>query len=128
MYPTEPVPVRPRPHPLIGGRGLGKANMGLGIAKKKEPKKKILRQNIMNYSKYKKAQELDNVIKNTEDLIRKAEAFSKKIDEVEERVAMIVVGNNRLYLDKDITKMFLLFVNKYLLQDVENKKKEFKSL
>ena len=41
---------------------------------------------------------------------------------------MIMVGNNRLYLDKDITKMFLLFVNKYLLQDVENKKKEFKSL
>lgn len=82
----------------------------------------------MNYSKYKKAQELDNVIKNTEELIRKAEAFSKKIDEVEERVAMIVVGNNRLYLDKDITKMFLLFVNKYLLQDLENKKKEFKSL
>ena len=82
----------------------------------------------MNYSKYKKAQELDNVIKNTEELIRKAEAFSKKIDEVEERVAMIVVGNNRLYLDKDITKMFLLFVNKYLLQDVENKKKEFESL
>ena len=82
----------------------------------------------MNYSKYKKAQELDNVIKNTEDLIRKAEAFSKKIDEVEERVAMIVVGNNRLYLDKDITKMFLLFVNKYLMQYVENKKKEFKSL
>lgn len=82
----------------------------------------------MNYSKYKKAQELDNVIKNTEELIRKADAFSKKIDEVEERVAMIVVGNNRLYLDKDITKMFLLFVNKYLLHDVENKKKEFKSL
>ena len=82
----------------------------------------------MNYSKYKKAQELDNVIKNTEDLIRKAEAFSKKIDEVEESVAMIMVGNNRLYLDKDITKMFLLFVNKYLLQFVENKKKEFKSL
>ena len=82
----------------------------------------------MNYSKYKKAQELDNVIKNTEELIRKAEAFSKKIDEVEERVAMIVVGNNRLYLGKDITKMFLLFVNKYLLQDVENKKKEFESL
>ena len=82
----------------------------------------------MNYSKYKKAQELDNVIKNTEDLIRKAEEFSKKIDEVEERVAMIVVGNNRLYLDKDITKMFLLFVNKYMLQYVEDKKKEFKSL
>ena len=82
----------------------------------------------MNYSKYKKAQELDNVIKNTEELIRKAEAFYKKIDEVEERVAMIVVGNNRLYLGKDITKMFLLFVNKYLLQDVENKKKEFESL
>ena len=82
----------------------------------------------MNYSKYKKAQELDNVIKNTEELIRKAEAFSKKIDEVEERVAMIVVGNNRLYFDKDITKMFLLFVNKYLLKDVEDKKKEFKSL
>lgn len=82
----------------------------------------------MNYSKYKKAQELDNVIKNTEELIRKAEAFSKKIDEVEERVAMIVVGNNRLYFDKDITKMFLLFVNKYLLQYVEDKKKEFKSL
>ena len=82
----------------------------------------------MNYSKYKKAQELDNVIKNTEDLIRKAEAFSKKIDEVEERFAMIMVGNNRLYLDKDITKMFLLLVNKYLLQAVENKKKEFKSL
>ena len=82
----------------------------------------------MNYSKYKKAQELDNVIKNTEELIRKAEAFFKKIDEVEERVAMIVVGNNRLYLDKDITKMFLLFVNKYMLQYVEDKKKEFKSL
>lgn len=82
----------------------------------------------MNYSKYKKAQELDNVIKNTEDLIRKAEEFSKKIDEVEERVAMIMVGNNRLYLDKDIAKIFLQFVNKYLLQDVENKKKEFKSL
>lgn len=82
----------------------------------------------MNYSKYKKAQELDNVIKNTEELIRKAEAFSKNIDEVEERVAMIVVGNNRLYLDKDITKMFLQFVNKYMLQYVEDKKKEFKSL
>lgn len=82
----------------------------------------------MNYSKYKKAQELDNVIKNTEELIRKAEAFSKKIDEVEERVSMIVVGNNRLYFDKDITKMFLLFVNKYMLQYVEKKKNEFKSL
>ena len=82
----------------------------------------------MNYSKYKKAQELDNVIKNTEEMIRKAEAFSKKIDEVEERDAMIVVGNNRLYLDKDITKMFLLFVNKYMLQYVEKKKNEFKSL
>ena len=82
----------------------------------------------MNYSKYKKAQELDNVIKNTEDLIRKAEEFSKKIDEVEDRFAMIMVGNNRLYLDKDIAKIFLQFVNKYLLQDVENKKKEFKSL
>lgn len=82
----------------------------------------------MNYSKYKKAQELDNVIKNTEEMIRKAEAFSKKIDEVEERDAMIMVGNNRLYLDKDITKMFLLFVNKYMLQYVENKKNEFKSL
>lgn len=82
----------------------------------------------MNYSKYKKAQELDNVIKNTEELIRKAEAFSKKIDEVEERVAMLMVGNNRLFFDKDIAKIFLQFVNKYLLQDVENKKKEFKSL
>ena len=82
----------------------------------------------MNYSKYKKAQELDNVIKNTEELIRKAEAFSKKIDEVEERDAMIVVGNNRLYSNKDIAKIFVQFVNKYLLQDVENKKKEFKSL
>lgn len=82
----------------------------------------------MNYSKYKKAQELDKVIKNTEEMIRKAEAFSKKIDEVEERDAMIMVGNNRLYLDKDITKMFLLFVNKYMLQYVEKKKKEFKSL
>lgn len=82
----------------------------------------------MNYSKYKKAQELDKEIKNTEEMIRKAEAFSKKIDEVEECDAMIMVGNNRLYLDKDITKMFLLFVNKYLLKDVENKKKEFKSL
>lgn len=82
----------------------------------------------MNYSKYKKAQELDNVIKNTEDLIRKAEAFSKKIDEVEERVAMIMVGNNRLYIDKDIAKMFLQFVNKYMPQYVEDKKKEFKSL
>lgn len=82
----------------------------------------------MNYSKYKKAQELDNVIKNTEELIRKAEAFAKKVDEVEERVAMIVVGNNRLYIDKDIAKMFLQFVNKYMLQYVEDKKKEFKSL
>lgn len=82
----------------------------------------------MNYSKYKKAQELDNLIKNTEEIISKAEAFSKKIDEVEERDAMIMVGNNRLYLDKDITKMFLLFVNKCLLQYVEEKKKEFKSL
>lgn len=82
----------------------------------------------MNYSKYKKAQELDNVIKNTDEIISKAEAFSKKIDEVEERDAMIMVGNNRLYLDKDITKMFLLFVNKCLLQYVEEKKKEFKSL
>lgn len=82
----------------------------------------------MNYSKYKKAQELDNVIKNTEEMIRKAEAFSKKIDEVEERDAMIMVGNNRLYFDKDITKMFLLFVNKYMLQYVEKKKNEFKSL
>lgn len=82
----------------------------------------------MNYSKYKKAQELDNVIKNTEELIRKAEAFSKKIDEEKDNTAMMMVGNNRLYLDKDITKMFLLFVNKYLLQYVEDKKKEFKSL
>ena len=82
----------------------------------------------MNYSKYKKAQELDNVIKNTEEMIRKAEAFSKKIDEEKDNTAMLMVGNNRLYLDKDITKMFLLFVNKYLLQYVENKKKEFKSL
>ena len=82
----------------------------------------------MNYSKYKKAQELDNVIKNTEEMICKAEAFSKKIDEVEERDAMIVVGNNRLYIDKDIVKMFLQFVNKYMLQYVEDKKKEFKSL
>ena len=82
----------------------------------------------MDYSKYKKAQELDNVIKNTEELIRKAEAFSKKIDEVEERDAMIVVGNNRLYFNKDIAKIFVQFVNKYLLQEVENKKKEFKSL
>ena len=82
----------------------------------------------MNYSKYKKAQELDNAIKNTEEMIRKAEAFSKKIGEEKYNTAMLMVGNNRLYLDKDITKMFLLFVNKYLLQDVENKKKEFKSL
>lgn len=82
----------------------------------------------MNYSKYKKAQELDNVIKNTEEMIRKAEAFSKKIDEEKDNTAMLMVGNNRLYLDKDITKIFLQFVNKYLLQDVENKKKEFKSL
>lgn len=82
----------------------------------------------MNYSKYKKAQELDNVIKNTEEMIRKAEAFSKKIDEEEGRLAMLMVGNNRLFFDKDIAKIFLQFVNKYLLQDVENKKKEFKSL
>ena len=82
----------------------------------------------MNYSKYKKAQELDNVIKNTEKMIRKAEAFSKKIDEEEGRLAMLMVGNNRLCFDKDIAKIFLQFVNKYLLQDVENKKKEFKSL
>ena len=82
----------------------------------------------MNYSKYKKAQELDNVIKNTEEMIRKAEAFSKKIDEEEGRLAMLIVGNNRLYIDKDIAKMFLQFVNKYMLQYVEDKKKEFKSL
>ena len=82
----------------------------------------------MNYSKYKKAQELDNVIKNTEEMIRKAEAFAKKIDEEEGRLAMLMVGNNRLFFDKDISKIFLQFVNKYLLQDVENKKKEFKSL
>lgn len=82
----------------------------------------------MNYSKYKKAQELDKEIKNTEEMIRKAEVFSKNIDEVEERDAMIMVGNNRLYLDKDIAKMFLQFVNKYMLQYVEDKKKEFKSL
>lgn len=82
----------------------------------------------MNYSKYKKAQELDNVIKNTEEMIRKAEAFAKKIDEEEGRFAMLMVGNNRLFFDKDIAKIFLQFVNKYLMQDVENKKKEFKSL
>ena len=82
----------------------------------------------MNYSKYKKAQELDNVIKNTEEMISKAEAFAKKIDEEEGRLAMLMVGNNRLFFDKDIAKIFLQFVNKYLLQDVENKKNEFKSL
>ena len=82
----------------------------------------------MNYSKYKKAQELDNVIKNTEEMIRKAEAFSKKIDEVEERVAMIVVGNNKLYFNKDIAKILIQSLNKYMLQYVEDKKKEFKSL
>lgn len=82
----------------------------------------------MNYSKYKKAQELDKVIKNTEEMICKAEVFSKKIDEEEGRLAMLMVGNNRLFFDKDIAKIFLQFVNKYLLQDVENKKKEFKSL
>lgn len=82
----------------------------------------------MNYSKYKKAQELDKAINNTEEMIRKAEAFAKKIDEEEGRLAMMMVGNNRLFFDKDIAKIFLQFVNKYLLQDVENKKKEFKSL
>ena len=82
----------------------------------------------MNYSKYKKAQELDNVIKNTEEMIRKAEVFSKKIDEEKDNTAMLIVGNNRLYIDKDIAKMFLQFVNKYMLQYVEDKKKEFKSL
>ena len=82
----------------------------------------------MNYSKYKKAQELDNVIKNTEEMISKAEAFAKKIDEEEGRLAMLMVVNNRLFFDNDIAKIFLQFVNKYLLQDVENKKKEFKSL
>ena len=82
----------------------------------------------MNYSKYKKAQELDNVIKNTEEMICKAEAFSKKIDEEKDNTAMLMVGNNKLYFNKDIAKIFLQFVNKYLLLDVENKKKEFKSL
>ena len=82
----------------------------------------------MNYSKYKKAQELDNVIKNTEEMISKAEAFAKKIDEEKDNTAMLIVGNNRLYIDKDIAKMFLQFVNKYMLQYVEDKKKEFKSL
>ena len=82
----------------------------------------------MNYSKYKKAQELDKVIKNTEEMISKAEAFSKKIDEEKDNTAMLIVGNNRLYIDKDIAKMFLQFVNKYMLQYVEDKKKEFKSL
>ena len=82
----------------------------------------------MNYSKYKKAQELDNVIKNTEEMISKAEAFAKKIDEEEGRLAMLMVGNNRLFFDKDIAKIFLQFVNKYMLQYLEDKKKEFKSL
>lgn len=82
----------------------------------------------MNYSKYKKAQELDNVIKNTEEMIRKAEVFSKKIDEEKDNTAMLIVGNNRLYIYKDIVKMFLQFVNKYMLHYVEDKKKEFKSL
>ena len=82
----------------------------------------------MNYSKYKKAQELDKVIKNTEEMICKAEVFSKKIDEEKDNTAMLMVGNNKLYFDKDITKMFLLFVNKYMLQYVEKKKNEFKSL
>lgn len=82
----------------------------------------------MNYSKYKKAQELDKVIKNTEEMISKAEEFSKKIDEEKDNTAMLIVGNNRLYIDKDIAKMFLQFVNKYMLQYVEDKKKEFKSL
>ena len=82
----------------------------------------------MIYSKYKKAQELDKVIKNTEEMISKAEEFSKKIDEEKDNTAMLIVGNNRLYIDKDIAKMFLQFVNKYMLQYVEDKKKEFKSL
>ena len=82
----------------------------------------------MNYSKYKKAQELDKVIKNTEEMISKAEEFSKKIDEEKDNTAMLIVGNNRLYIDKDIAKMFLQFVNKYMLQYVEKKKNEFKSL
>lgn len=82
----------------------------------------------MNYSKYKKAQEIENSIKNTEDIIRKTEAFANKIDEVDERDAMLMVGSNRLYFDKDIAKIFLQFVNKYLLQDLEQKKNEFKKL
>lgn len=82
----------------------------------------------MNYSKYKKAQELDNVIKNTEEMICKAEVFSKKIDEGKDNTAMLMVGNNKLYFNKDIAKILIQSLNKYLLQDVENKKKEFKSL
>lgn len=82
----------------------------------------------MNYSKYKKAQELDNVIKNTEEMICKAEVFSKKIDEEKDNTAMLMVGNNKLYFNKDIAKILIQSLNKYLLQDVENKKKEFKSL
>lgn len=82
----------------------------------------------MNYSKYKKAQELDNQIQNTEEMIRKAEAFAKKIDEENDNDAMLMVGNNRLYFDKEIAKIFLLFINKHLLEDVANKRKEFKSL
>ena len=82
----------------------------------------------MNYSKYKKAQELDNVIKNTEELIRKAEAFSKKIDEEKDNTAMLMVGNNKLYFNKDIAKILIQSLNKYMLQYVEDKKEEFKSL
>ena len=77
----------------------------------------------MNYSKYKKAQELDNVIKNTEEMICKAEVFSKK-----DNTAMLMVGNNKLYFNKDIAKILIQSLNKYMLQYVEDKKKEFKSL
>lgn len=82
----------------------------------------------MNYSKYKKAQELDNVIKNTEEMICKAEVFSKKIDEEKDNTAMLMVGNNKLYFNKDIAKIFIQSLNKYMLKYVEDKKKEFKSL
>ena len=82
----------------------------------------------MNYSKYKKAQELDNEIKNTEEMICKAEVFSEKIDEEKDNTAMLMVGNNKIYFNKDIAKIIIQSLSKYMLQYVEDKKKVFKSL
>lgn len=82
----------------------------------------------MNYKKYVKAQELDIEIKKAEEQIGKIDAFAEKIDEVEDSTAMIMIGYNRLYFDKDIAKIFLQFANKFMRENLECMKEEFKKL